>query len=72
MKIITYGRPKKKVKTVKRFRCESCGCVFEADKTEYANFNDFDEQKMIYIHRCLCPECHCIAGEVVMREARAT
>lgn len=69
MKIIQHGRSKQEIKTVKRFRCDSCGCVFEADKSEYSAFNDFDEKKMALIHRCLCPECHCAASEVIMREA---
>lgn len=69
MKIITHGRTKEGIKTVKRFRCNSCGCVFEADKPEYSVFNNFDEKKMVLIHRCLCPDCHCVASEVIMREA---
>lgn len=67
MKIIQHGRPKTNFSTIKRFECDSCGCVFEADKDEYSNMNNFDESKMLPVYRCLCPECHCVASEVLMR-----
>lgn len=67
MKIIQHGRPKTVLNTIKRFKCDSCGCVFEADKDEYANQTNFDPSKMFCAYRCLCPECHYVANEVFLR-----
>lgn len=67
MKIIQNGNPKLVFSATKRFRCGSCGCVFEAEKDEYANQTNFDAPKMLYVYKCLCPECHCVANEVFLR-----
>lgn len=42
MKIIQHGRRKTELSTIKRFKCNACGCVFECDKDEYSKWNDFD------------------------------
>lgn len=68
MKIISHGRHKPAFSTIKRFKCNACGCVFECDKDEYSKWNDFDGEKMIYIHRCLCPKCNHLSSETIMRE----
>lgn len=38
---------------VKRFICRECGCVFEADKTEYTADSQYND---IY-YKCTCPTC---------------
>lgn len=63
MKIIKHGRPETVLNTVKRFKCGSCGCVFEADKEEYTSGTQYNE---IYF-QCKCPECGKFANEVRMR-----
>lgn len=50
MNIIKHGKPKV---TIKRFRCEECGCTFEADKCEYKCDSQYKET---YFY-CQCPEC---------------
>lgn len=52
MKIIKPGNPNYKNKPIE-FTCETCGCVFEADKNEYDTgvmYNDF-------CNYCTCPTC---------------
>lgn len=63
MKIIQHGQPKR---TIKRFKCWKCGCVFEADKGEYKSGSQYNE---IY-YWCGCPDCGKSANEVVMRGAK--
>lgn len=55
MKILKQGKSKEKVdriiKQVRQFECSICGCVFEADNTEY---------KYQFSHKwleCKCPNC---------------
>lgn len=55
MKIIKHGKPPKVKSTVKRFKCENCGCVFEADRGEYRCSSQYNE----YYFYCECPECKC-------------
>lgn len=67
MKIIKQGLTKeqleKRLKQTKRFECDKCNCVFEADKGEYE-----EEQDYIYITRtCTCPNCGNRAFELRMR-----
>lgn len=57
MKIIKQGKSKAEVermiKATKRFECDLCGCIFEADKTEYETEEDY-----IYMtYHCKCPNC---------------
>lgn len=63
MKIIQHGRPELDLSTVKRFKCDFCGCVFEADEGEYKVGQQYNN---IY-HQCKCPECGKHANEVIMR-----
>lgn len=67
MKIIKQGLSKEelevKLKAVKRFRCATCGCVFEADKDEYKADNDYC--RCVYF--CECPNCKNNAFEVTLR-----
>ena len=50
MKIIVEGEIPKKTK---RFKCDYCGCEFEADKDEYKSVN------YVYVreYQCGCPCC---------------
>lgn len=52
MKIIKYG-DKKKLKIIKTFDCDFCGCIFEADNTEYKIGSQYNEE-YYYIK---CPFC---------------
>lgn len=53
MKIIKHG-DLERLKQVKRFICDRCGCEAEADNTEYktrqVEYNDFD----FFLE---CPDC---------------
>lgn len=51
MKIIEHGR--KPGQMVRRFVCIKCGCVFDANDTEYKYI---DAQRDPY-YICACPEC---------------
>ena len=52
MKIIKEGN-KRQLNKIKRFECTSCGCIFEADKTEYRSGNQYNES----YYYCECPFC---------------
>ena len=54
MKIIKAGDPKKATK-VKRFTCNICDCIFEADNTEY-KYDGNQHDGMCYI--VTCPYCN--------------
>ena len=49
MKVIRPGDPEKQ-RAIKMFRCENCGCEFEADRTEYKTASDYRNG-----HYCICP-----------------
>jgi len=53
MKIIKPG-DKTRLQQTKRFLCEDCGCIFEANKGEYR----FDNDRNIITCICTCPECN--------------
>ena len=53
MKIITKGDVRKARKVI-RFECKRCGCVFEADSTEFDK--EFIASNEWYYH-CKCPTC---------------
>lgn len=57
MKIIEHGNPKYN-KPDKRFKCNYCGCVFEA---EYKEYKCAGSQYNIPYYECKCPECGNIA-----------
>ena len=38
---------------IKRFTCHRCGCIFEADKTEY----ELNDQFILPYYACTCPTC---------------
>ena len=52
MKIIKNGEIKK-IKQTKTFDCDFCGCIFEADNTEYRSGSQYNE---IYYYST-CPFC---------------
>lgn len=65
MKIIQHGRTEPKFSTIKRFKCDSCGCVFDADKGEYKAGQQYND----LFYQCKCPDCGKHANEVVMRKS---
>lgn len=52
MKIIIPGDATR-LKKIKSFTCKECGCVFEADKTEYRSESQYNEE----YYACKCPTC---------------
>ena len=52
MRIIKPGDPSR-LKETRRFTCQRCGCVFEADKEEYNSGMQYNE---IY-YKSQCPTC---------------
>ena len=59
MKILKQGDVNK-LKAIKTFNCSSCGCLFEADNTEYKTVSNYYEEYN-YIK---CPCC----GGVIYKE----
>ena len=53
MKIIIKG-DLKKLKKVKTFDCNFCGCLFEANKDEYKSGSQYNQT----YYYCICPFCH--------------
>lgn len=43
-----------RLKRIKRFICTDCGCIFEAEKTEYKNESN---QRDGVQFSCKCPTC---------------
>ena len=64
MKIIKKGSYEKKTLKIKRFECEHCGCIFEANKTEYKESIQYNRA----YYYCNCPQCEQNTyKEIVMR-----
>lgn len=63
MNILKQGEIPEYLQTVKRFKCYTCGCVFEADKGEYESEFYYNE----IAHRCKCPCCGVTADSVPKR-----
>jgi rubredoxin len=63
VKIIQHGRPETVLNPIKRFKCVFCGCVFEAEKSEYQSGTQYNEIYFYY----KCPECGKESDEVRMR-----
>ena len=68
MKIIKQGKSEKELNVIlnktRRFKCDICGCVFEADWDEYTHKSYLNET----LYYCKCPNCKIhIAYEVKMR-----
>lgn len=42
---------------IKRFSCADCGCVFEADSSEYTLANQLEAMHDGIIAKCECPTC---------------
>lgn len=59
MKIIKQGKSKEEIdritKQVRRFECPVCGCIFEADNTEYKH--EFRQIESAEWWECKCPNC---------------
>lgn len=56
MKIIKQG-DLDKLKQTKLFECKKCGCVFEAEKSEYDIVNNDDYIYCSTLYRAECPWC---------------
>ncbi len=56
MQIIKKG-DLNKLKKIKRFECDKCGCIFEADQTEYKPTPGIAAQRGEGDYRCVCPYC---------------
>lgn len=52
MKIIKPGNIDK-IKKIKMFNCDFCGCLFEADNTEYITNSQYNET----YYYAICPFC---------------
>jgi len=61
MKIIQQG-DNNKVTDIKRFVCKECGCVFEADNTEFKA--EYAYGQYLEGYSCDCPNC----GKSVFRD----
>lgn len=55
MKIIKQG-DLNRLKEIKRFECKVCGCVFEAENTEYRR--DYSQRENCGWYASKCPTCH--------------
>ena len=53
MKILKEGSLNK-INKIKRFECNKCGCLFEANKNEYKISSQYNQE---YVY-CECPFCH--------------
>lgn len=53
-----------RLKATKRFQCDECGCVFEADKDEYQS----DMQYNTAYFYCKCPCCGKWARHILTQE----
>ena len=56
MTIVVHGDPNK-TRAVKRFRCDYCGCVFDAEKGEYQSAEALAQQKDNLEAYSMCPCC---------------
>ncbi len=54
MRIIYHGDVNK-AKKIKRFKCGVCGCVFEADNTEYKT--QYSQRENCAWYEIKCPTC---------------
>lgn len=57
---LSYKELEQKRKAVKRFKCDYCGCVFDAEKDEY-ECKQYNHTELGYC--CQCPHCDSIARE---------
>lgn len=53
MKIIKAG-DLKRINGIKRFTCRACGCIWEADNSEYRTETDFRNGRYFTMR---CPTC---------------
>lgn len=50
MKIISHGKP---ISITRRFVCNKCGCIFEANENEYTYIMCMNQDN----YYCKCPDC---------------
>ena len=55
MRIIQQG-DLNRLRKVKRFECGQCGCVFEANSTEYKH--EYSQRENCGWYETHCPTCH--------------
>ena len=53
MKIIKAGN-ETRMQAIRRFTCHHCGCIFEADRSEYSTQHDY-RNGVYHVHPC--PTC---------------
>ena len=53
MRIIKHGAI-----NLKTFECSKCGCIFEADITEYKYHRECIYPDYVDIYTCECPDCN--------------
>lgn len=72
MKILKQGKSKEEVdriiKRVRQFECLTCGCVFEADNTEYKY--QFCQREGDEWWECECPNCGARTSKSIPARAR--
>lgn len=72
MKILKQGKSKEEVdriiKRVRQFECLTCGCVFEADDTEYKY--QFCQREGDEWWECECPNCGTRTSKSIPARAR--
>lgn len=56
MKILEKGNLEK-IKNTRKFTCIKCGCLFEADESEYKYCDAFTQQHDGVAAECKCPMC---------------
>lgn len=59
MKIIQRGNLDL-LKEIRKFECDRCGCIFEAEKGEYQVYSQYNEP----YYTCICPTCRDVALEM--------
>ena len=45
------------------FECRECGCIFEADKTEYQYRKECICSDYVDVYTCECPDCNNVVEE---------
>ena len=56
MKIIKSGNLKE-IRPIRRFKCNRCGCIFDAKYGEYTELNLKIIHEGEWIFSCICPCC---------------
>lgn len=73
MKIIKEGNPKTRANVVRRFECQTCGCIFDANGNEYEvdewYMKDVNRNKTIILRAwSACPMCDGLCANYIHAE----